>query len=242
MSLVWYALICILLLLIGAVVASAIIQRHRNRVLQDLLSFSGAYLFGILILELMPTIFADHDHLAGLFFLGGFFLQIGMDYWTRGIEHGHLHLPVPAHKGMAISLFAGLGLHALLDGLPFIGLNTSAHIVTHHHSIYTGILLHKIAEGFTLFLVMGMLGFSKKQSWLYLSIFSLITPLGMMAIQFMPALLNHIPWVLGFAGGSLLHVAITILFESENQHHHGIQVRKLISIALGLLLAIAIVF
>ncbi len=242
MSILQYALICAVLLLVGAGLATFIISDQRKGILQDLLSLSGAYLFGILILELMPTIFSSHNHITGIFFLGGFFLQIGMDFWTRGIEHGHLHLPATPHKGMAISLFAGLGLHALLDGLPFIGIESNVMAGSHQHSIYLGILLHKIAEGFTLFIVLGMLGFNKNKLWFYLVIFSLITPIGMICIQYIPALLNHISWVLGFAGGSLLHVAITILFESENLHHHGIQRRKLISIALGLGLAMLIVF
>jgi zinc transporter ZupT len=238
MSGIQYAVLSLILLISGAGCAGLIVQSRRRQLLHDLLSFSGAYLFGILVLELLPVTFQQGQSMAGIFFLIGFFIQLGMDYWTKGIEHGHLHIPALNQKPLIISLFTGLGLHALMDGLPFAGMHSS--LMEHSHGIFSGILLHKIVEGFTLFIIMDMMGVPVRRSWIYILCFSLITPISIMSIQHMPLLLDHLPVVLGFAGGSLLHVAITILFESENLDHHGIPVRKLISIALGLILSVAI--
>ena len=235
-----YAGLSLLLLLIGAGGASLIVQTRRKQLLLDLLSFSGAYLFGILVLELLPAIFQHGQAMAGIFFLIGFFIQLGMDYWTKGIEHGHLHIPSLNQKPLIVSLFAGLGLHALMDGLPFAGVHSN--LMEHSHGIFSGILLHKIVEGFTLFIIMDMMSVPVRKSWFYILCFSLITPISILSIQHLSFLIDHLPLVLGFAGGSLLHVAITILFESENLDHHGIPVRKLISIALGLFLSIIIAF
>lgn len=238
MGVIPYAVLSMILLLLGAGGASMLVQSDRKRLLLDLLSFSGAYLFGILVMELLPVIFREGHHAAGVLFLVGFFVQLGMDFWTRGIEHGHLHIPAPDQKLSIITLFAGLGIHALMDGLPFAGIHSA--VMESNHNIYSGILLHKIAEGFTLLLVMDMMGYKLIRSWIYILCFSLITPVSIVVIQYLPFLLDHLPLVLGFAGGSLLHVSITILFESENLHHHGIPVRKLISIGLGLIFSILI--
>ncbi|HNR09070.1 MAG TPA: ZIP family metal transporter [Saprospiraceae bacterium] len=234
MSLWQYAASSIVLMLGGALIAALMTRKPGRLIMQDLLSLSGAFLFGVLILELMPDIFHEEGHSVAILFIAGFFLQTGMDYWTSGIEHGHLHVPPTAGKTFVFSLFIGLGLHAILDGLPFAGIDFHGH---QHGSIYLAVLLHKLVEGFTLFILLGMLGYTTRVTWLHVSLFSFITPLGMVLFSSIPFLLDHYHQVLAFAGGSLLHVAVTILFESEHKHHHGMPVRKLISILIGLLMA-----
>jgi len=235
---IWqYAILSTVLLLIGAGVAAYLVKNPNRNVLQNMLSFSGAFLFGVLILELMPEVFSVHNSLPGLFFILGFFLQTGMDYWTSGIEHGHMHVPKVPGRGFVVSLFIGLGIHAIMDGLPFAGVDVHGH---RHESVFMAILLHKLVEGFTIFIVLGMMNFSMKKSWWYIGFFSLITPLGMLVFDSIESLHEHFQYVLAFAGGSLLHVSVTILFEAENVHHHGMPLRKLISILMGLALAILI--
>lgn len=235
---VWsYAILSTVLLLFGAAIAAYLVKKPDRHIMQNMLSFSGAFLFGVLILELMPDVFKEHGRLPGLFFILGFFLQTGMDYWTSGIEHGHLHVPKLPQPSFVVSLFIGLGIHAIMDGLPFAGVNETGH---DHHSVFSAILLHKLVEGFTIFIVLGMMSFSLSKSWLYIGLFSLITPLGILIFASIPALHENFHYVLAFAGGSLLHVSVTILFEAENIHHHGMPMRKLLSILIGLILAIGI--
>ncbi len=239
MSLEGYAILCLVLIFAGAGLAAFFNQAKRRKIVQDIQSFSGAFLFGILILELFPAIFKTHNHSIGIFVLIGFFLQIGIDVLTGGVEHGHVHFHEYDHKkSMLLSLFIGLGVHAVFDGLPFVGFTAGT---AHLHSVYTGILLHKIAEGFTLYLVMSLLGISQWRSIGLILVFAFLTPLGMYLIQQFPDVINNMTYVLAFAGGSLLHVAITILFESENLHHHGIAWRKLIWIITGIGLSVLIV-
>lgn len=237
---IWqYAILSTLLLLIGAAVAAYVIKNPNRNVLHNMLSFSGAFLFGVLIMELLPEVFTVGNRLPGLFFILGFFLQTGMDYWTSGIEHGHLHVPKSPKPTFVISLFVGLGIHAIMDGLPFAGAGDPNH---HHDSVFMAILLHKLVEGFTIFIVLGMMNFSLKKSWAYIGLFSLITPLGMLVFNSIEWLHLYFNYVLAFAGGSLLHVSVTILFEAENVHHHGMPLRKLVSILIGLVLAVWISF
>lgn len=74
-----------------------------------LLAFGGAYLIGLIFLHLVPEVFHadlgevahghdhdhDHDHGGyvnpGWFILLGFVLQIFLEYFSNGIEHGHQH-------------------------------------------------------------------------------------------------------------------------------------------------------
>jgi len=240
MSLLVYAILCLVLIFAGAGLAAFFDQSNRRKIVQGIQSLSGAFLFGILILELFPAIFKTHNHTIGIFVLIGFFLQIGIDVLTGGVEHGHIHFHEHNHKkSMLVSLFIGLGVHAVFDGLPFVGFMTGTD--NHLHSVYTGILLHKIAEGFTLYLVMNLLGISRWRSIGLILVFAFLTPIGMYLIQKFPDLSSTMSYILAFSGGSLLHVAITILFESENLHHHGIAWRKLIWIIAGIGLSILIV-
>lgn len=240
MNLFQYAGLSVVLIFLGAGLAAWLTKEYRKQILQDILSLSGAFLFGIIILELFPVVFRSHDHMIGVMILLGFFVQIGIDVLTGGIEHGHIHVHDMKHRqGALIGLFGGLAVHAIFDGLPFIGITTSE---SHLHGVYSGILIHKIAEGFTLLLLLQLLEVSRSKSFVLIFLFSILTPLGMVAMQKTPALREYLNYVLAFAAGSLLHVAITILFESENIHHHGIAWRKLGWIILGLGLALLIAF
>ncbi|MBL4710802.1 MAG: ZIP family metal transporter, partial [Flavobacteriales bacterium] len=60
--------------------------------ISSLLSFSGAYLLGICFLHLIPELFEENDSSVGLYLLIGFFLQLILDYFSGGIEHGHAHV------------------------------------------------------------------------------------------------------------------------------------------------------
>ncbi|HNX07339.1 MAG TPA: hypothetical protein PKL96_07130, partial [Bacteroidales bacterium] len=61
--------------------------------LKLLTAFSGAYLLGISFLEIVPEIFGGDDTFTiGLFVILGFFIQLLLDFITKGVEHGHEHL------------------------------------------------------------------------------------------------------------------------------------------------------
>ena len=59
-----------------------------------LLSFSGAYLFSITVIHILPELFheATNLRLTGAYVLAGFFLQMILEYFSSGVEHGHIHL------------------------------------------------------------------------------------------------------------------------------------------------------
>ena len=69
----------IILLFGGAIsggLAIFLFKNDNQQKLKLVLSFSGAYLFAITILHLLPDVYAGGDKMVGLYILGGFILQI----------------------------------------------------------------------------------------------------------------------------------------------------------------------
>ncbi len=192
-----------------------------------LLSFSGAYLFSVIVLHLLPEIYRPSGFTAktaGLFLLGGLLFQLLLDYFSHGIEHGH-----EQHHSHAIGpgAVAGLFIHAFTEGLPVHQL--------HSHAYLWAILVHKfpIALILTSFLIHA--GLSKPKIWFFLIAFSLMSPLGAWTGTNVTVLEKYHVLVSAFVAGILTHVSTTILFESEEDHR--IKKRKFTAILLAFLIA-----
>src|SRR5688572_9463505 len=89
-----------------------------------LLVFAGSYLFAITVIHILPELYHHNQEveLIGLFVLAGFFLQQLLEYFTSGVEHGHIHTSethVHDHSHQSISalvLLFALCVHAFLEG------------------------------------------------------------------------------------------------------------------------------
>ena len=56
------------------------------------LAFSGAFLLSTTIFELLPEVYTNlQTKKIGLFIMGGILLQILLEFYSKGAEHGHLH-------------------------------------------------------------------------------------------------------------------------------------------------------
>lgn len=207
-----------------------------------LLSFSGAYLLGIAAMELMPTVFANTEDHTGIWLLGGFFIQLFLEGLSQGVEHGHVHAHKREGYRYALSVMIGLGLHALLEGLP---LGTGTEVLheghTHVHidgsHLLWGIVLHKIPAAFALGLLLRYSGYSKLFTWSCLTVFALLSPLGAVlgeVISIDPVWTNR---VLALVIGSFLHISTTIIFEADGGREHGISLKKFAVVVLGMAVA-----
>ena len=78
-----------------------------------LLSFGGAFLLGLCFLHLLPEAFVANGH-AGFWVIGGFLVQIGLEYLSKGMEHGHVH-----GNRFGLLAFISLCLHAFIEAMPF---------------------------------------------------------------------------------------------------------------------------
>jgi zinc and cadmium transporter len=226
-------------------------HRQTSKAIKLLLSFSAAYLLALTMLHLIPEVFsADIPH-AGWFIIGGFLLQVILDFFSHGVEHGHAHTHDHQHVGtkFLFTVMASLWIHAFIEGMPFGGV--IAHVHDHHghdhahshaghdhrDSLLIGIGLHKITETLVFTALLMSTGMSKMRGLFWVVVFALVAPLGAFAHYWLGLsgavnLAKLTPMVIGVLVGILLHVSTTILFESEEGHHFNIY--KFGSILLGI--------
>ena len=236
----WQYPLLFILVLLGGLVAFRFGDRREPVGL--LLSFSGAYILGITVLHLMPSVFYDGSHIPGMWVMGGFFLQLLLEQLSAGVEHGHIHSHKNASKQFAIPIMIGLCLHALLEGLP-LGSYENLHAHGHQHThgeghLFWGIMLHKIPAAFALSAVLQESGYSRRFTISMLVIFATMSPLGAALSE--SFVLNPI-WqerILAVVVGSFLHISTTILFESDSTSHHHVSWKKLVIIVIGIGLAL----
>lgn len=210
-----------------------------------LLSFSGAYLLGIAAMELMPSVFADAKLHSGVWLLAGFFVQLLLESLSQGVEHGHIHAHKRESYRYAITVMIGLGIHALLEGLPLgtAGGEALAGHEGHSHGHFDGnhllwgIVLHKLPAAFALGLLLRYSGYSKVFTWACLLVFALLSPIGAMlgeVVSIDPLWRNR---VMALVVGSFLHISTTILFEADGGREHGVSPKKIAVVVLGMAVA-----
>lgn len=230
-----------LFLLFGSVLLSGsvffIIKSPSTRFLKLLLSFSGAYLFAISALHLMPEVYTSKGGGIGAWIMLGFFLQIILELFSEGIEHGHIHVHHHhAHSAFPLTMMLSLSLHSFLEGMPLSAVVEHQHHNHTSHSLLYGIMLHHIPVAFALMSMLSASGISKTKSIFYLSIFALMGPLG--AITGMLLHQNEISFIAAYSDeitaiviGIFLHISTTILFESSSDHRFNIY--KMLAIITG---------
>jgi zinc transporter, ZIP family len=193
--------------------------------LQLLLAFSGAFLLALTIFELFPSVYSQADpKLAGIFIILGILLQIFLEFFSKGAEHGHVPADDKAGNFPWI-LFISLSVHAFLEGFP----------VDKHHNIIYGIIVHKIP--ISVILSIFLLESKLKLRWtaLFILSFSLMTPLGTLIAAYVPVIQHYNAYATAMVIGIFLHISTVILFESSEGHKFNI--RKVTVIILGVMIA-----
>lgn len=217
-------LLLFLAVLLGYIVAR-VLKNSKNDSIPFYLAFSGAYLLSITVLELLPGIFiGTKDSSIGIFIMVGIMIQIGLEFFSKGAEHGHIHIHLK-EKAFPYSLLISLSIHALLEGFP----------IDDHDHILMGILIHKIPVAIILSLFFIKEKYSPLKTGIFLFIFACMTPLGMLLKQTIPQLLVYEREINAIVVGVLLHVSTTILFESSKDHKFNI--KKVAAIVLGIAIA-----
>jgi zinc transporter ZupT len=219
-------------LLFASVIAGAIIVEtfniNKSKNIQLLLTFSGAYLLAVSVLHLIPELFTHNTtNNIGLFILGGFLIQILLEYFSQGIEHGHFH----KSNAIPFSVLISLCLHALLEGIPLGG-----HLHHHaHNALLTGIVLHKMPVAIVLMTIFLQSNISKTRAYFYLLLFALMSPLGVFSGSLFADLVEFHNEIMAVVIGIFLHISTTILFESSEGHKFNS--KKIFAILLGAAIA-----
>ncbi|MFZ1805843.1 MAG: ZIP family metal transporter [Cyclobacteriaceae bacterium] len=228
-----------------------LVPKARNSSFKLLLVFAGSYLFAITVIHILPELYREYAEveLIGLFVLLGFFLQQLLEYFTSGIEHGHIHTHdnkghTHSHSHAEVSalvLLSALCVHAFLEG----GMLAQPSSHTFHsdtNAILLGIVLHRAPAAFALMAVLSEQLRSKRRAIPYLVVFSLAAPLGLFISEYFVEinLLSETGLIFLYAlvTGNFLHISTTIVFESSPDHHFN--ARKLAVAIVGSLVAVAV--
>lgn len=209
------------------------------------LVFVGSYLFSLTILHLLPDLFtfSQSSYCVGMYVLIGFFLQLLLGVFSKGVEHGHMYEDRQQdHPTISPNaLFISLCLHAFLDGVILSNASLEASSQTSIHTrLLVGIILHKSAEAIALISVLkGIIPKRKTILW-YLAGFSFASPIGLWISKYgsQTLLLRQEVFVAlaAVAVGNLLHISTTIFFESNP--HHRINLKKFTAILAGIVMVI----
>lgn len=190
-----------------------------------LLAFSGTFLLALTIFELLPEVYDNSDtKTIGVFIMLGILLQIFLEFFSKGAEHGHVHLSSQSEVFPWL-LFLSLSLHSLLEGVP---------VLTNETMVYA-ILIHKIP--IALILSLFLLGSKLKTFYagLFIVIFAFMTPLGTFLADNIAIIEDYSVYLNAMAIGVFFHISTVILFESSEGHKFNL--RKLLVIILGVAIA-----
>jgi zinc transporter ZupT len=186
-----------------------------------LLSFSGAFLLALTLFELLPEVYSHlHAKLTGLLIMCGILLQIILELFSKGAEHGHMHINKNA-TAFPWLLFISLCIHSFLEGFP----------IHEHNDMLFGVLVHKIPIAALVSMFLFKSAFSNTQIVLFLTVFAVMTPLGTL-ISNTANIGEHLAHSINaIVIGIFFHISTTILFESGEGHKFNLS--KFIAIILG---------
>ena len=214
----------ILAVLIGYVFV-LVFKPSKQKNLKLLLAFSGAFLLSITVFNFLPEVYNNsNSKTIGLFIMMGILLQIILEFFSKGAEHGHVH----ENKHATVFpwlLFISLSIHSVLEGLP---------IEAHDNLIY-GIIIHKLPVAIILSTFFFASQLSRIKIMLFLTLFALMTPLGILLSQETEIFKIYYSEISALVIGIFLHISTIILFESSEGHKFNLT--KLITIIVAIFIA-----
>lgn len=244
-------LFLVLSVFLGGFIVVFLKNKSQDKTIKLFLSFSGGFLLSIAFIHFIPEIYTKHEFGIGYYILLGFLIQLFLEYFSGGIEHGHIH--AKSGGAMQWGLFISLSLHSFIEGIPLtaeahqlIGdaqhLHAHAHIHENHTGLNTlllGIVLHKIPVAIALMTLLLSSGFKQRKAWVVLAAFSLMAPLGMLFGNYgFPEIGIDLDIILAIVVGMFLHISTTIIFESSENHKFNFV--KLLSLLAGVILSILV--
>jgi zinc and cadmium transporter len=212
------------LLLFASVLLSGLLALRIKKInplwLKLLLAFSGAYLFAMCVLHLIPETYQSGSNRIGLFILAGFILQLLLEFFSEGIEHGHVHIHEAHRHAFPFTIIFSLSLHSFLEGMP-LGEPGVATVVK--NSLLTGIILHHVPVAMALATMLTGSNVKKGTTVFCILLFAAMAPLGALTSVALGGnkswfLAEYYPEIMALVIGIFLHISTTILFESTEDH------------------------
>ncbi len=211
---------------IGAILVAAGLANSQIR-LRLLLAFSGAFLLSTTVSALLPEVFIHGNENISYWILAGIVIQIVLENFSKGAEHGHIH--VHNNSKLPWALLFGLSLHAFIEGFP----------IHHHSELMWAIVVHKLPIAMLLTAALWRTNVSKFTKVATVIAFAAMTPFGSYLNVSVSALNPYMLEITALVIGVMLHISTTILFESaENHKFNSSKITViLIGLALGAMLS-----
>ena len=225
--------ITLLVIVVFAVVYFS--AKHNAKLIKLLTSFSGGFLLAFMISSFLPDIYAHADvKYISLCILLGYLLQLILDYFSQGIEHGHVHSHQKKERYFPWAVYLSLFIHSLLEGMPLFHSEAVGHI--HNSDYFLAVIFHKVP---VVLVLSTMLLSTVKKKWmvfLAIGLFSISTLIGTLfsGLFFGSFGVAIMPYLQAVIAGIFLHISTTILYESSENHKFNFM--KLIIILLGFVL------
>lgn len=200
-----------------------LLRMRAERFLHGFVAFGAGFLIAVALVEMMPESFRAAPVSAPLWILAGFCGVHLLEHTL--VAHFHFgeetHLEEFLRRSTAYSVTFGLAAHTFFDGIAIAsGFAFSSAL---GWLIFTGMLLHKLPEGFTVGSVMLASGRSARAAFTAACILGAATVAGVAAIYFLPGLARI---GLPLSAGVALYVSATDLLPEVNRKH-GIRYRLL---------------
>lgn len=188
------------------------------------LAFSGAFLLALTIFELLPEVYQHPSKSIGVYIIAGILLQIVLEMFSQGAEHGHVH--IHEHRNsFPWLLFFSLSIHALLEGVP----------ITKNNNLLIGVMVHKTPIALILSIFFIKANYKKTTTLMFMFLFALMTPLGNWLSYNFEVIHKYHNEITAVAIGVFFHVSTTILFESSKNHQFNVS--KMSAVVIAILIA-----
>jgi len=201
-----------------------------------MLAFAGSYLLAVVLMHLVPHIYAEANYLSGIMLLGGFLFQFIIERYSHGVEHGHIHLhDTKAHQLIPLQILISLSIHSFMEGMP-LGSDVLSSGRAEWSFVF-GIVLHEFPAAFALTTILKSKNKSQNSILLFAAVYASMSSLGAFTANLFGNVINHevFEYIMAFVAGTFLHIATTILF--ENSENHKVSKAKIIAIAMGIIVA-----
>ncbi len=232
----WYYVLLILSPLLGGSIGYyANLSKKLN--IKLLLAFAGAYLLSVVLFHLIPHIYVEANVLTGGLLLAGFFFQVYLEKFSRGIEHGHIHLHNHSKKNKFIpyEILISLSLHSFMEGIPLgsgLLIDKQSQL-----SFLFGIISHELPAAFAMVSLLKANHLKPNLLRIFILVYACMSTLGASISNVLKYSVDtHVfEYLMAFVIGTFLHIATTILF--ENSEEHRFDKNKIIAIIAGIILA-----
>lgn len=252
----WLIIIVLFLSVLATGVVTFLFKNFFTKIKHYLTTVGVAFVLSLICVHILPEIFHNNVPNVGAYLLLGFVFQIILELFSRGIEHGHVHHHHDNHNHSInrtlISMFFGLCVHSLIEGIPLFLLETSVSHEGHVHQVvaesgnfssifFWAILGHKIPVAIVLMLFLIQSNLSKLTVLGLFLLFASMSPIGGIIglyIGSSEVVSNLSTILLAITTGMLIHITTLLVF--EEYHDQKDKFKNIALIVLGLVFGLFI--